>query len=346
MSTARANGKVLPGQQFNPNSVIVIPFTEQVINSEEDLAPFLGADNTEIVPIDGNAWKVTVFDLTEIDEAFDAVVFSFPIFIQLSALDLPNELVSVEIDVNLANGVGGNSHPGTNQFFYFHGSGSGSLSPRSSAQGSASILLDAQPVIKYRNQGKVAGTRYTFYMAENFTTAQLLTRLTALAAATVLMIPVFHPVSHTLTLKGVRASVAAEASSQVAASDSPNNYSGSYEFGKGSSQDVDVSSKTVVIPPTIHPSITLATTSHAEAIVAVAVADTVEVITTNLDILPITNVSTAGLTITATVTPTTLAATTPTAVPTSGLYCVDLDIRPFEFNRVQVSADVIDFSLL
>lgn len=346
MSTGRANGVALPGQQFNPNSVIVIPFTEQVVNGRDNLAIFLDAPNTEIVPIDENAWKVTVFDLTEIDAAFDAQVYSFPFYINLSALDLPNELVSLAVDVNFANGVGANSHPETQQGFYFFGSGSGSVSPRSSSQGSASILLDVQPVIKYHNQGKVLATRWTFYMAENFTTAQLLTRLGVLTGATVLTLPVFHPVSATLTLKGVRGSVAAEASSQVSVSDSPNNYSGAYEFGGGTSEDLDVSSKTVVLPPTIHPLITLATTSHGEIIVAAANANTLEVITTNIDVLPITNVKITALHLTASITPTTVAATVPTAIPTTGLYVVDLTTRPFEFNRVEVIADVVDFALL
>lgn len=335
-------GLVLQGQQFNPSDFFVRPFSQQEVTGLDNIAALIGQQYTEIIPTDGNAAKVTIFDIASINAQLDAVAIAYQV---MTDIQLPDVLTAVTITTNAAAGVGAVSYPDTQQQFYFHGSGSGSVHPTGSAHGSASIMYDAQPIVKRRRATKYPAVRWFFYMPETATRANILTRLTALAGATVLDLPVFHEEEVVLTLKGASLSISAEASSTVSVSDSPNNYSGSYEYGGGSSKDVSISQKTVVIPPTLHGAITLSPTSSTQAVTVAAEASTLAVVTTNITVTPISNAQAVTASATATVSPTSISATTPANIPTSGLYLVNLDSRSADFDRTMVFAEIVDFSI-
>lgn len=344
----QSDGDLLHGQQFNPDDVVVKPYTQRMMGSDAaDAIVAAKQANTEVNPIDANASEVKVFDLTAIQALLDVEVLSYPSFVNLN---LPNELVSVALTSNSNTGTGSSDHPISQQDAGVAGNGSITISPRGSAQASASIMFSAQPVIKQIWAERILGTRYYFFMTENHTSAQLLTRLTTLAGATVLAYPQFKTSSHVITLKGQSVSVSVEADTTASASESSSasqtNTAFSYAYGTGYNEEVGLNTQTVQIPPTIHPLITFSVPSPATAIASVsAEASTVEILGTGVDVAEIINtIGPRTKTATASVSPASLAATSITAVPVTGLYLVDLDIQPFQFDRVRVFAEVVDFT--
>lgn len=343
-----SDGILFHGQQFNPDDPVVKPYTKQMMDKVEADA-LIGQANTEITPVQESSSEVMVYDLTAIQALLDATVVTYPSFVSLDG-KLPNELVSVAVTSNNTIGTGSDSHPITQQDAVVEGSFNITISPRASASASAAVLLDVQPVIKQTFAPIVPAKQYYFFLAENQSMAQLLTKLTALAGATVNAFPAFRPVSHVLTLKGQSVSVSVKADTTVnlaenSASTTNPSSSITLEWGNGFNEEVGISNKTVVIPPTIHPLITLSPFSDTAVATATADASTIEILGTGIDAGEIDNViGPRTKTATASITPASLAATSITAIPTSGLYLVDLNIQPYQFDRVKVFAEVVDFA--
>lgn len=172
-------------------------------------------------------------------------------------------------------------------------------------------------------------------------------------APTISTWPVFRPVSHTLTLKGMQVSLQQSAdshhqdhwnTSDLSKAISP--FSGSLSEGQG--KDVGVTVRTVTIPPTIHPLITLSSTSDTADAATTVKANIPAITGTGLapSFSSVTNEPTPlTLTATGSVTPTSLATTGhQTSIPVAGLYLYQIDTSPYKYGYATVRAILVDFS--
>lgn len=331
-------GPVLAGQEYDRRTGLIIAYTEQVRATAD-----VPAAKTEVTPID--TVKRTHRTVTEPTAAINALVvkgFSYESF------SLPDVLTGVTITYNTSSGEGSHSQAGDGISAGTAASLTLHLSSR--AQSSASVMADAQPIIRKYDTSNVPTNHYFFYMPDSFTLATLLARLddADLANATVLAWPSFKEESVVLTLKGQQVSVAANADVQQHGSFNASNITLTYGIGSGNSKETGVSIKTVLIPPTIHAAITYTgATSSAAAIEAEASA-TIES-GNNVSIWPARTATapTTGATATASVFPTSIPATAGlTAIPVTGLYLRSVDFSPIsEWDGFAfVHAKVVDFS--
>lgn len=350
-----SDGAILHGQQFDPRGVgIKRRFVEQVLDYDgPDAARVSGAEGnaaTELDPIDRAAVRQRVWDVAAITAEYLAANLSFPGKTVVSSL--PNVLQSYTVTYNKSSGAGADNHPISQQGHVITGGGSGSLSPRSRAQGSAAIIADVTWNIKTLQGVQVDCTHYYFYLASPITLAQVLTKLAVLAGVAVTNLPVFKPQTHQVKVYGGQVSLQASADTTVGLGWSENSSgtvtstSKRFEYGDGYSQEVGLTTRILTIPPTIHGTLTVTgATTDTETVTATVVADTMAVSGPTVSIPAILNSPTPiTATVTAGVTPTSLSATSPAAVPTSGLYLVDHDATPAEFGLLLVHAVVVDFA--
>jgi hypothetical protein len=349
-----SDGAILHGQQFDPRGVgIKRRFTEQVLDYDgPDTARVSGAEGataTELDPIDRAAVRQRIWDVAAITAEYLAANISFPGKTVVSSL--PNVLQNYTVTYNKSSGAGADNHPSSQQAFVITDGGSASLSPRAKAQGSAAIIADVTWEIKTLLGVQVDCTHYYFYLATPATLAQVLTKLTTLAAATVTNLPVFKPQTHQVKVYGGQVSLQASADTTVSAGWSENSAgtitstSKAYAYGDGYSKEVGLTTRILTIPPTIHGALNvIGSNTDTETVIVTVVANTMAIGPT----VPVGAITNAPIPITATVTagvtPTGFSATSPASIPASGLYLVDHDATPAEFGLVLVHAVVVDFA--
>lgn len=345
-------GRILSGQQLNPNAGFVAPFVE-VVTPYYEAVPGSGILATiydgdpfcEITPIDAHSARVRIYDTTMIEEVLAAT--NEITATTITRIDLPDELLSITVVYNSASGSGTDSHPASQQSFIIFGTGSGGLSPSSSSQGSGAITPDLQVEIRQRYLVNVAAMQFTFYLPSGATMATIIAKLVSLGATGVLAWPSFHPESHTFTLKGQQISVAAKADTSVSGGGSLDSGQAGYQYGGGTSIEIGLTTVTKTIPPTIHGAITITGTSSSAPAAAGANASTPILFAGSPAEQPaITNGSSISVNANASVSPTSLAATTPATIPTSGLYIYSVTPGPSEFGQILYTAIVVDFGTL
>ena len=107
-----------------------------------------------------------------------------------------------------------------------------------------------------------------------------------------------------------------------------------------------MTTRTLQLPFTLHGAIGLSVSTPTAVATATADASIAE-IDSDGDLLFDFITNTIGpltKTATASVAPATLAATSPTAIPTTGYYLTDIDSEPYQFDRVRVFAEVVNFA--
>lgn len=334
-----SNGLPLKGQEFDRTLDIVIPFTEQQMDTKSALLK-LGNPGVEVTPYDGGDSIVRTYDLTAINALYASIIIKYP---KLVALSLPDTLVSLECGFNTAAGDGTNSQTATGEAV---GAGSASVSIHSSGQGSASIMPYLIWSIKKTPSGNVIpAIVYLFYMPGNSTIAEILTKLSSapFASATVNSPVAFAEAVDTLVLTGQNVNVSASADATVSASASSGG-GGSFSTGSGSgfSYSFGIENRTIQLPPSIHAALTIATPT----ISASASSDASAEISAGTGFPPIGATESIGpIAVTGLVTPDTLPATVASAIPVTGNYLVELDVQPQAgFGFQQVRAVVVDFS--
>lgn len=344
-------GKHQSGQTAQNEIGFVLPFIEWMAPYRDNgsgvlITGFEDDQAYDITPIDDQFAKVRLTDTAEIAILLAAIAVAVPTTIQ--RLEFPDTLTAVTATYNSATGAGTDSHPASQQGFDIFGSGSGSLTPSSTSQGSASIMPDVQPTIVTRNATSVPAMEYTFYMPSGTTQAQILTRLTALAGASVLAWPKFKPEYVILTLKGQQVSVSAKASTNVSGGGTNDSGQSGFQWGNGTSEEASVNVTTKTIPPTIHGSITITGATSSATATASADASTPVFAPLSPATQPaITNTASVSLNANASISPSTISATaSPTAVPSSGLYVYSLNPGPLTYGEVIFQAVVVDFSTL
>lgn len=169
--------------------------------------------------------------------------------------------------------------------------------------------------------------------------------------------PKFHVTSAVFTLKGQQTSISQQADSHI---QYRWNSAGDVSYAispiggmsptrsDGNSIEIGVTVRTIQIPPTIHGAITVSSTSdtatvtttvkaNVPAIVGVGSAPSVSAITNEP--------SSISATVTGSLTPTSLSATAgDSAIPTAGLFILDIDGQPFAYGYSGIRVSVVDFS--
>lgn len=345
-------GRIEHGQQFDPHSQVgPIPYTRQMQDYESADA-LVGQDNTEIQPIDAANSEVTIFDVAAIAAILDETSFVFADFVNFQ---LPDVLTGITTSFNISEGdgehiqdAGDASSAGT--------SGGLALNPQSSAEGSAAIMPDAQPIIKQFSGQDVPAKRFSFYLpGSSITQAAILTKMAAIEAGTYLIWPVWKPESVVLSLKGQQLSLSQSASShhsdQWATISTGTNLSSSVfpTSGRsdGFSKSGSVTTRTMFIPPTLHGSITLDPTDQTASTTTTVKAN-IPAITGTGSAPSFTAVTNEPDPITASaegsISPTSISATSPATIPTSGIYVRDIRVEFYGWNYSFVSAVAVDFS--
>lgn len=343
-----SEGAILAGQQYEPGKDRTFRFTEQAKDytgaNDARVTGSEGAAATDITPLDRAAAKVRTYNLAAIVALLEAEAFVTPIKLVLS--DLPDVLTAVTVTHNNQKGNGAANYPVSQQDFLITGSGSGSLSPRASAQASVAILPSIVPTINdsYRRR-KVNGRVVVFNVAADVVTiATILTRLGTILSVSVTDLPVFKPVQVALAAMGQQFSVQQKASSTASASVSGTSNTVAYEYGDEYSKEVGLSEKVEIIPPTIHGSITISDPTGSQQ-ATVTVAANTKAISGAAAIGAITNEPTP-ITVTAesTVAPASISATSPASIPSTGTYLVDVAGQQDDFGVTQIRAIVVDFT--
>lgn len=331
-------GKLRRGQLFDQEDNLVIPYSEQIVNTDNPQAQECeqqGDTATEITPEDAQSYRVRVFDLPT--EALDAYSLSVP---ATTDLDLPDELLSIATTFNNAFGAG--SHDQDGDGVSISSSPSLNLALNSKANASASVMPDIQPVIRQKWARNVPCMHYFFYINGDYDMADVLTRLGTITGSTVNAWPKFQPRIAVFTLKGETFNISVDADVQQYASLRAGEVSVTYTWGEGEgvSREVSTTTKTVVIPPTIHGAITL--TPNTDSAAGAASASSGWSAATNWPARSAASSATA--TANASITPTSLAATSPAAIPTSGLYLHRLRSESYKWGYNRVFAEVVDFA--
>lgn len=308
------------GQQLDKQTGITETFTEEDMQVAL-VAPLLGDPDVEITPSDRNSSLVRTYTIP----TADILAFSRK-FVETGAIDLPDTLTTPTTVYETNSGSGASSETAT-------GASVGtnpnlSLAISASAQSSASIIPDLQILVKPNSRSVKPVLKVLFYSAEGDTMADILTRLTAIVGTTVQAWPDFDgskmPIA--FTLKGQQASIAAGATvkQSISAGDTDTYIKST---GTSNSASVGNSVKTIDVPPTIHPAMTISSASASDTIDATA-----EAIMDSAANWPGLSASeTSNATVAASVTPSIVGATTITAIPSTGLYLYKLsgELSPY-----------------
>lgn len=348
MAIEESSGVKRDGQHFDSKQNRIEQFTEQMMEIAQAKA-LQGNANTEIIPQSKLQALVRVYTPPTADIL--AYVDSVPGTVNLQ---FPDVLTGITVTFNKTEGDGFKTHPAGTAASAGR-SGGISVSPSSTAQGSATIMPDVQIDIAQVWSQNVPVVHYGFYMLVGSSIAQILARLTTIAGAAVTAWPVFRPMAHTLTLKGQQKSL-----TQSADSLQSNNWS-TDEVGAivtqsfvsntatGASREGGNTIRSVRIPPTIHALITISGATSTATTTTTVTADIPAAVTSGAapafpavvnEPTPLTETATAS------VSPTSLAATIPSAIPTSGIRLLDLSPIGSEWGYTFLKATVFDFANL
>jgi hypothetical protein len=339
-------GQVLHGQLLDKDFRTAIPYTQQIRNfNDGGQSPSQGNANTEITVIDGNSTEDKVFNYSALDSAKLAIFVQNPGF---TSFDLPEELISLTAIFSTSKGTG----TGTSTPTATSSGTSWSVGVSSSNKGSSSLdyIPDLQPEIKTHFTRNVPTIECYFFTSASQTMANVLSRLTTGLSATVLVWPHFKPVRHSFTMKGQALSLSAGANLQLSASKNSANTSYSDNVGLDKQVETKTSIRSLDLPPYLHGDISI--TSDVGGATPWKTSDTVGItvgtsITAAGDI-PTTTISSGGtvtpITVSTEIFPHTLSATSPAAVPTSGLYLLEIRPQASEGDLFLQLAVVVDFA--
>lgn len=351
------------GQIYNPQTGTLLPtieFEAPYRNSEADpsirITDYDGMSGYEITPIDANQARIRITDAAAAGEFLEGQWIVTPGKTVVS--QLPDVLIDVDVAFNKTIGNGEENYPVSQQYFLIQERGSGSISPRASAEGSASIVPSVSYDIDDHYRRKyVNSTIYTFFMPAETTMAEILTKLSAKAGVTVSDFPNFNPKSHQVRLFGQQKSVQAKASSEAnlgfsSDDDGLTSLTEGYQWGNGFSRSNGVSERVEQIPSAIHGSITIASNTDSADVIAEVQANTTSLdINGTPEVGAITN-EPAAVEDTAEASAVfengsaTVSATPgASSIPTSGLRVVNIQAgRDLEFDFQRVTVEVVDFT--
>lgn len=316
---------VLTGFRWDKELQAPIKYTEQFV------APLTsGTDFTDvqIVNEDRALKRVEVVPTAKLD-AFMRV---YP---TRANIPLPDELQEVTVNWNRDVAEGSASSSSSSDATGESGTVGGTIS--SEANSSGALIPELSFKIKQFWGKNVPTKTYFFYLKnENADDDHILTKL----GVGVQLWPLFKPEGHVIALMGTKVSVRHNSSLGHTESWSKTTRSTTDSNGDGSSYDINISNRSVVIPPTLHKKLKFDGLGD----------DKLSVTATSFTSLSI--VGAGGLSapatkeISAKVSPSSLAATSPDSVPVSGKYLIDVRVMDADFGYCRVMAEVLDASVL
>lgn len=294
------------------------------------LAP--GGPTLEIDQISDNWWATS--EGSGIKGPLDDYYYSYPVRVDLG--DMPKELLSITVIWNRNYSIGTQDYA-----FYETWIGNSGKTDKSAAdEGSSSASVQPEVQLKFRDiaSSNLMGTRVEFFMANPVTEAKILSRTKAIRW------PVFKPESITLTATGQSISVSVHVNINL------NGYwnkdgiqSQGWARGSSDSLQAGLSVSSVQTPSCIHGNLTVMNAGP----VVVPVSTTAYMNMTHSVLGSIASTLTKSGTATGAVSPTMIPAVKgPTAIPTSGLYLMDVSVHPYRLGYSRVSAILFDASKL
>lgn len=341
-----SDGRLMHGARYDEQHDIVHTYTEQMRDATAADA-VVGDARTEVMPIDRDASKVKIWA-----ETIPGLESYFAAFAATTSIGgLPDVLTGITVTFNKNHGDGESVHD-VGTAISAGTSGGLNVDPTASASASASIIPDIQPAIQPTIANNVPVIVYVFYIKGDVTQSAVLAKLLA-NSLTVLAWPKFKPVSHVFTLVGQSKSVTQQADSHHQNRWSNDNLSYAISPFDGSRSDgfsleTGLSIRTIQLPPTIHGSVTLSSSSDTETATVTVTADIPEIVGTGIapsfDAV-VNEPSPITITVTGSVSPSSLSATSgQSSIPTSGLYLLDVTSQPDLAGYNIVRATVFDFS--
>lgn len=244
-----SDGKLRPGQLYDPSDDVVTGYVEQM-RDEEGMNDLLGDARSEITPVDAQAWNTKIFDVNT--SAYDSLVRQYPAIVNF---ELPTELTNIAIYFNATKGDGSDNHVATG--YSIGDTYSMSISIPSSAHGSISVIAEAIVTRQSPNARNVNVIEVFFYQRGNFTFSDIYTRLTQIFGVTVSRWPRFQPREVQINLRGNDITLSASAAVQQSVSHSSANTSFTNSKGGGTSVNLGNTTRTITIPDSIHPPLTI-----------------------------------------------------------------------------------------
>lgn len=332
------------GTEIDRRTGLAIPLTRQVL-ANGVTGGISGDIETEVQPIDGYRARKIIRSMPT--SAIDAY---FRDLHNNTNIDLPAELQSLTFFSEPSGQSGAYNETGT----YAIGgpNGSGGLSLRGNATCAAAVAMEISFGVKEPRGDSVPCRHFLFYVVNGASRATILSRLTTYMTGTVNEWPRWSPRGVVIVVKGSRISLSLDLS--ATAHDSVvTDYNGvlkasggSRTSGYGRNLEIGLNTKTIRLPPTVHPALVFTnngTTSGSDSISATAEGSMSTGASGGF-------VNTGVLTVSATGTVSiqnsgaTAGAQT---IPTTGYYLHQLVTEPDPvFNRTRVFAEVIDFSLI
>lgn len=347
-----AKGKNLRGVRYIPDKNISVPFWQRELNYDGDKDERVtGIEDTvglDQMPNNESTAKTEISDIVAAQDAFLGVRYLYPF--RLKQIDLPRELTALAVVPNSSLGTGASNHPVSQQDFQLT-AGSGSLSPRSSVESSASLSYELQPTWRQVRRSNGPAIAVGFHAVGNLTEADILAAVGAadLLNAVVSSWPKFLEDEPSFILNGQQASVRAEADTATNISVDGNStvrFVG-LAYGDDYSVQVGLSSKVVQLPPCIYGTINITGTVGSITATATVKADTPALGTTVAGTLipAVTNEPAARTkVVAATVSPTGLGSMVVPSIPPNGLYLYDWSIQDVGYGVWEIIAIVVEIS--
>lgn len=331
---------LLRGADVDPTLNLFLPYTQQVVSAAAALPSPVPGSYTETKPLDAARSLRTIRSApTGLDLITDFVM----IFPGTTNVDFPPELVSCKWTGTTSAGAGSYGSQGN---YSIYNGGSGGIDLRGRANGSAAASIDIVPVIKQTHGQNISCHHYLFFMTgPSLFHGQVLSKIQSFPGLTgTVSWPTFKPEAIQIVCKG---------QSLRATADVDRHFYDSFGFdylgavkrsgfsrnnGSGTSLEVEVVSKTVTIPPTIHGDITITgdgsnyfASYQANGLITVDGFGTTS--TVPLSGQAVASLSTLNITHT---------GGSHSRVPTTGNFITSMKVEPYKFGYFKCDVEVVN----
>lgn len=343
-----SNGKLRNGQDYIPLFSFLAPYIQQM-RDDPGAAALLGTDAVDIAPRDQDASLTKIYNLAAIQETLTNYKLLLP---GRTNIAFPAVLGSISVVTEQQHADGGNNATGGG---VKTGSGAYRVQTQVAGDGQASgaLMQDIVFDLQHPDGTNKKAVHFVCFMAvpDNGTIseADLLTKIKSLNSPAwngmFNSYPNWNPQSHVVVVTGRAASVRVSADvSSFKDSDAPGTNTVSTSSSNVSDyHSYQVSVKSIIIPESVHGTLTIGSAPSPTTITASAEAQITSTFLPNVTAGPITKTET----ISGQLSPTSLSATTGlTGIPTSGIFLLDVDVQPFDYNLVKIVGTVVDFSNL
>jgi len=321
-----SNPPVLTGQEYDDQLDIVFPFTQQFVEPNTGV----GDARTEVQPRDvHHSLKRNI----DINQFRTAALNQHWAIADVVNVNLPDRLTGVDILKTVTRATGESNSVGSTGW-------------TCRATGSSDITYSVRPTIINGYSGLVSATRFVFFLDKsNSTMSSVLSKLTSLYGASVIMWPVLKPEPVTITLNGGSLSQTKETELRVLF---VGNEAQAGQGGASSSisHDTNLQTSIVNIPPTLHESIDFNKIINGGAgnewyTYRLQAAFSAPSLPAGLDEANVDDVNVNVLLDSSEIAyyPESVEATTPASFP-SGNYLVSLDSESFRYGLVRFTAVV------